>query len=447
MNQFQIKTIVFKLLSFGFLCIGFLSNCSSKSNEKKPNIVIFFTDDQGYADVGVYGAEGFETPNLDKLATEGIRFTNFYVAATVCTPSRVALLTGKYPKRVGLHESVIFPFSTHGLDPKEITLAELLKEQGYTTSIVGKWHLGHEAGFMPNDQGFDSFYGVPYSNDMDSHYYKHNDFQSPPLPFYRDTIVIGEGLDQRYLTKMYTEETVSQIKNRDQEKPFFIYVAHNMPHTPLYASENFKGKSELGIYGDVIMELDWSAGEIIKTLKEERIFDNTIFVFTSDNGPRVGSAKPLRGKKAETWDGGQRVPAIITWPNKIPKGVVSDALITSLDLFPTIAQISQAPLSDSHILDGHDISNFLENPSDGRIEQPFYFFSRDGILEAMRLGKWKLHVSKGRGWNKKTNGDFPVSLYNLESDIGEQDNVATQYPEVVEKLKQQLQDFNNSLEN
>ena len=447
MNQFQIKTIVFKLLSFGFLCIGFLSNCSSKSNEKKPNIVIFFTDDQGYADVGVYGAEGFETPNLDKLATEGIRFTNFYVAATVCTPSRAALLTGKYPKRVGLHESVIFPFSTHGLDPKEITLAELLKEQGYATSIVGKWHLGHEAGFMPNDQGFDSFYGVPYSNDMDSHYYKHNDFQSPPLPFYRDTIVIGEGLDQRYLTKMYTEETVSQIKNRDQEKPFFIYVAHNMPHTPLYASENFKGKSELGIYGDVIMELDWSAGEIIKTLKEEGIFDNTIFVFTSDNGPRVGSAKPLRGKKAETWDGGQRVPAIITWPNKIPKGIVSDAFVSSLDLFPTIANVSRASLVKNNVLDGRDITEFLERPTIETKDHPFYFFSRDGTLEAIRLGQWKLHVSKARGWNKKRDGDFPVSLYNLESDIGEQDNVATQYPEVVEKLKQQLQDFNNSLEN
>jgi len=292
--KLKLRVTVVLLAFFGLL----FQNCSSEKSNSKPNIIIFFTDDQGFADVGCYGAEGFETPNFDKLATEGIRFTNFYVPATVCTPSRAALLTGKYPIRVGLHEGVISPYSTHGLDPKEYTLAEMLRDNGYTTSCIGKWHLGHQEKYMPNNQGFDAFYGVPYSNDMDGHYYKHNDFQSTPLPFYRNTELIGEGLDQRYLTKMYTEETVKQIKNRSAEKPFFIYLAHNMPHTPLFASEKFKGKSKKGLYGDVIMELDWSAGEIVKTLKEEGIYDNTIFIFTSDNGPRVGSAKPLRGQKA-----------------------------------------------------------------------------------------------------------------------------------------------------
>lgn len=442
MNVFKVKYRVNLNFCLGILMIGILTSCNNKTGSEKPNIVIFFTDDQGYADVGVYGAEGFETPNLDQLATEGIQFTSFYVAATVCTPSRAALLTGKYPKRVGLHEGVISPYSTHGLDPKEITLAEMLKEQGYTTSIVGKWHLGHEEKYMPNNQGFDSFYGVPYSNDMDSYYYKHNDFQSPPLPFYRNAELIGEGLDQRYLTKMYTEETVSQIRNRDKEKPFFIYVAHNMPHIPLYVSEKFEEKSKLGLYGDVIMELDWSAGEIVNALKEEGIFDNTLFVFTSDNGPRVGSAKPLRGMKAETWDGGQRVPAIITWPNKIPKGIVSDEMISTLDLFPTFANISEANSSSKNMLDGRDITNFLKNPEEtGLTDQPFYFFARNGELEAIRVGKWKLHILKSKGWNKSKNGDFPVSLFNLEEDISETENLAHQFPTIVTDLKKKLQQF------
>jgi len=441
------KNKIFIFLLFGISTIGLVTSCTQKNIDKKPNIVIFFTDDQGYADVGIFGAEGFETPNLDKLATQGIQFTNFYVPATVCTPSRAALLTGKYPKRVGLHEGVVSPFSTHGLDPKEITLAEMLKKQGYSTSIVGKWHLGHEEKFMPNNQGFDSFYGVPYSNDMDNHYYKHIDFQSPPLPFYRNRELIGEGLDQRYLTKMYTEETVTQIKNRDKEKPFFIYVAHNMPHTPLYASEKFKGKSKLGLYGDVIMELDWSAGEIIKTLKEQGIFENTIFIFTSDNGPQIGSAKPLRGKKAETWEGGQRVPAIITWPKKIPQNIVSNELITTLDLFPTLAKVSGANLSSELILDGSDISEFLYNPTEVHLaKNPFYYFARNGELEAIRIGKWKLHILKSKGWNKSKKGDFQVSLFNLEEDISENKNLAQQYPMIVDDLKKKLQKFEASFD-
>ncbi|AKP52662.1 sulfatase family protein [Cyclobacterium amurskyense] len=446
MNFMKINVRLYWPTMLVFLLVS-ISSCTQKDNttESQPNIIIFFTDDQGYADLGTYGAEGFETPNLDQLAAEGIRFTNFYVPATVCTPSRAGLLTGRYPKRSNLHEAVLFPFSEGGLSPDEYTMAEMLKEGGYTTSCIGKWHLGHKEAFMPNNQGFDEFYGVPYSNDMDNYYYKDIDFQSPPLPFYRNTELIESGPDQQYLTKKYTEEAVKQIKNRGQ-KPFFIYLAHNMPHTPLFASPAFKGKSKHGLYGDVIMELDWSAGEIIKTLKEEGIYENTIFIFTSDNGPAKGSAKPLRGKKAQTWEGGQRVPAIITWPSKIPKGKVSDEFVNTLDLFPTLAKISSSKIPSELQLDGIDISEFLLDPDAKTLaERPFYFYARNGELEAIRLGEWKLHLKKSIGWNEKSEGEFQAALYNLNLDIGEKDNVATHHPEIVTKLSELATAFDAKL--
>ena len=423
------------------------SSCTNKNDhtEGPPNIIIFFTDDQGYADLGSFGAEGFETPHLDQLAAEGIKFTNFYVPATVCTPSRAGLLTGRYPKRSNLHEAVLFPFSDGGLADQEYTMAEMLKAAGYSTSCIGKWHLGHKEEFMPNNHGFDSFYGVPYSNDMDNHYYKGNGFQSPPLPFYRNTELIESGPDQQFITKKYTEEALTQIKNRG-EKPFFIYLAHSMPHEPLHASPAFKGKSEKGLYGDVIMELDWSAGEIVRVLKEEGIYENTIFIFTSDNGPQVGSAKPLRGQKAQTWEGGQRVPGIISWPNKITKGSVSDEMVSTLDLFPTLASISSSEIPNDLKMDGIDISAFLSSPETIKLpERPFYFYARNGQLEAIRLGKWKLHFKKSIGWNEGSDGAFQVSLYNLDLDIAEKNNVANQFPEIVKKLTNLLKEFDANL--
>ena len=446
MNFMKINVRLYWPTMLVFLLVS-ISSCTQKDNttESQPNIIIFFTDDQGYADLGTYGAEGFETPNLDRLAAEGIRFTNFYVPATVCTPSRAGLLTGRYPKRSNLHEAVLFPYSEGGLSPNEYTMAEMLKEGGYTTSCIGKWHLGHKEEFMPNNQGFEEFYGVPYSNDMDNYYYKDIDFQSPPLPFYRNTELIESGPDQQYLTKKYTEEAVKQIKNRGQ-KPFFIYLAHNMPHTPLYASPAFKGKSKNGLYGDVIMELDWSAGEIIKTLKEEGIYENTIFIFTSDNGPAKGSAKPLRGKKAQTWEGGQRVPGIITWPIKIPNGKVTDEFVSTLDLFPTLAKISNSKIPTGIKTDGIDISEFLLDPDAKTLaERPFYFYARNGVLEAIRLGEWKLHLKKSIGWNEKSEGEFQAALYNLNLDIGEKDNVATHHPEIVTKLSELATAFDAKL--
>ena len=434
------KLPVFYILFFVLLLVS----CHEQKADEKPNIIIFFTDDQGYADVGIYDSEGFETPGFDKLANDGIKFTDFYVPAAVCTPSRAALLTGKYPKRVNLHKGVLTPYSNTGLSPSEYTLAEMLKDNGYTTSCIGKWHLGHQEKYMPNNQGFDMFYGVPYSNDMDGYYYTHNNFQSPPLPFYRNKEIIGEGIDQSQLTKMYTSEAVKQIKKRKKEHPFFMYLAHNMPHVPLHVSEAFSGKSKKGLYGDVIMELDWSMGEIVKALKEEGIYENTIIIFTSDNGPELGSANPLRGKKAQTWEGGQRVPGIITWPDKIPSDVINSDMITTLDVFPTLAKISGASFNELKDLDGDNILEFLMQPKTIDLgERPLYFYARNGDLEAVRLGNWKLHTSKSLGWNTKKHGEFKDALYNLEKDITEQDNVAEQYPNIVKKLKKQMLDFDS----
>lgn len=441
MQILKIKLLAISLLGLVIAVKG------QTDSTKNPNIIIFFTDDQGYGDLGVYGAEGIETPNFDQLAKEGIRFTDFYVPATVCTPSRAALLTGKYPKRVNLHEAVIYPYSKHGLAPEEITMGEMLKEQGYYTSCIGKWHLGHLPEFMPNNQGFDYFYGVPYSNDMNNYLYKSIDFQAPPLPLYRNDEKIGEGPDQRYLTSLYTGETINVIKNRS-DSPFFIYLAHNMPHTPLYVSEAFSGKSEQGLYGDVIMELDWSLGEIVRTLKEEGIYDNTIIFFASDNGPVRsvgGSAGPLKGQKAQTWEGGQRVPAILTWPAKIPPNQVDGEMVTTMDLFPTFAGIVNYPTPTTLELDGWNVLDLLRNPNGELPERPFLYYGRNGDLEAIRLGDWKLHVAKAIGWDK-TNGVFPVSLYNLKDDIGEVHNLSEQYPDKVRELRELMIEIDKQIQ-
>ncbi len=433
-----------KIICVIAFCAIVFAGCSGKQD--KPNVIIFFTDDQGYADVGCFGAEGFQTPNFDQMASEGIRFTNFYVPATVCTPSRAGLLTGQYPKRSNLHEAVLFPYSEGGLSTDKYTMAEMFRDNGYYTSIVGKWHLGHLPQFMPNEHGFDHFYGVPYSNDMDRHYYRNIDFQSPPLPLYKNETLIEEGPDQKYLTKRYSEEVIRIIKDRGED-PFFIYLAHNMPHTPLHVSERFKGKSQKGLYGDVIMELDWSMGEIVKALKEEGIYDNTMLIFTSDNGPvSIESAKPLRGKKATTWEGGQRVPCIMSWPEKIPAGITCDEMVLSMDLFPTFIDITEAKVPEPLKFDGISIRDLLEHPARVKLpERPLVYYARNGKPEAVRYGKWKLHIAKTLGWSVGKDGEFTVSLYDLEKDIGEAVNVAKDNPEVVEKLRKMLTDIDAEL--
>lgn len=425
-----------------------LVSCSKGAGASPPNFIIIFTDDQGYGDMGSYGASGFQTPNLDRLAASGIRFTDFYVPATVCTPSRAGLLTGCYPKRVGLHEAVLFPFSQHGLNPEETILPEWLKPLGYTSACIGKWHLGHQSEFMPNNQGFDYFYGVPYSNDMDAYVYKNPSFNSPPLPLYENEEHIVAGPDQRYLTRKYTEAAVSFIQ-KSQGRPFFLYLAHSMPHLPWHVSEKFKDSSALGLYGDVIQEIDWSVGEILATLTETGLVESTLVLFTSDNGPVLmensGSAGLLRGRKSTTWEGGQRVPCLVSWPGTIPEGKTCSALATTMDLVPTFVRLAGGLIPEDHTFDGYDIQTLLMHPLTAETPyEAFYYYSRDGKPEAVRSGKWKLHIEKSRGWDLAL-GPFPVSLYDLDQDISETINRAEENPQIVERLKIMIKQFDEHL--
>jgi len=421
----------------------------------QPNIIIILADDQGYADLGCFGAKGFTTPNIDQMAAEGVRFTDFYVAATVCTPSRAALLTGCYPKRLGLEKGVLFPHSKTGLNPDETTIAELLKQKGYTTGCFGKWHLGHHKKFMPLKQGFDRYFGLPYSNDMAVNVNfgsgkKIHRKNYPELPLFDQEKVIETEPDQHFLTKRYTEQACSFIR-KNSDTPFFVYMPLSMPHVPIFASEAFAGKTKRGRYGDVIQEIDWSVGEILKTLKDIGQDKNTLIIYTSDNGPWLpygkfgGSAAPLRNGKATTWDGGQRVPTVMWWPGRLPKGKVCDKLTSTIDLFPTIAGITGAEMPD-HIIDGKDILPLMTAPETAKSpHKAFYYYATNGKIEAVRSGKWKLNLKKSKGWNPKKDGQFKPFLVNLENDIGEKTNMATQNPEVVKTLTALLKNFDKKL--
>jgi len=392
----------------------------AKPTTRKPNFVIIFTDDQGYADVGCFGAEGFETPHLDRMAAEGAKFTDFYAAAPVCSPSRAALLTGCYPMRVSIPR-VLFPRDKIGLNPDEVTIAEILKTRGYATCCIGKWHLGHLPPFLPTRQGFDYYFGLPYSNDMG------------PLPLIEGEETIESKPDQSQLTRRYTEKAVEFIK-KNKDRPFFLYLPHTMPHVPLYVSDKFKGKSKQGLYGDVIMEIDWSVGQILETVKQFGLDEKTLVIFTSDNGPWLskgahgGSAKPLRDGKFATYEGGMREPCIMRWPGKIPAGVVCSEIATTMDFLPTFAKLAGAKVPTDRIIDGKDISALMTDP---KAKTPykalFYYFERQ--LGAVRSGQWKLILKRKRG--KKM---IPAALYNLEQDIGEQNDVSAQHPAIVRRL-------------
>jgi len=406
----------------------------------QPNVVIIFTDDQGYGDVGVYGAEGYQTPNLDRMAAEGVRFTDFYVPAPVCTPSRAALMTGSYPMRVGLGNRVLFPHSQHGLNPDEITLAEVLQGAGYRTKAIGKWHLGHQKKFLPTRQGFDEYFGIPYSNDMGSHHYRAQGMVSPPLPILRDEELVDQHASQALLTKRWTAAAVEFIE-RSAGNPFFLYLAHSMPHLPIDASSDFKGKTEHGLYGDVIEEIDWSVGRVLAALDEAGVRDDTLVVFTTDNGPvirpaanlghRSGSAGPLRGNKNTTWEGGMRVPGIMRWPAKIPAGQVCRELATTMDLLPTIAAITGAQAPTDRILDGKDIRPLLFGDRGAKSPHEAFYYYRDERLQAVRSGRWKLHTYRPE-WE---GAEHAPLLFDLESDIGETKDVAAENPEVVARLQ------------
>ncbi|MFB0525450.1 MAG: sulfatase [Phycisphaerae bacterium] len=430
-------------------CTRALEQFGNKSGKSRlPNFVIILTDDQGYADVGCFGAKGFETPNLDRMAAEGVRFTDFYVAAASCTPSRVALMTGCYPQRVGL-PNVLGPSAKIGINSQETTIAEMLKPLGYATACYGKWHLGHHPKFLPTRHGFDEYFGLPYSNDMWPHHPENPD-RYPDLPLVEGERVIEYNPDQTQLTTWYTERAVKFIE-KNKDRPFFLYVPHSMVHVPLHVSDKFKGKSKRGLYGDVVMEIDWSVGQILATLKRLNIDEHTLVIFCSDNGPwlsygdHAGSAKPLREGKGTTFDGGQREPTIMRWPSKIPAGTVCNEPASAMDILPTIAKLTGAELPSRRI-DGKDIWSLMSGKAGAKSPHEAFFYYSGWELQAVRSGKWKLHLPhnyRTLGGRKGGTGGQPVkyeqakiglALFDLESDIAEQHNVSAQHPDVVKRL-------------
>ena len=411
-----------------------LTACQAATQDHRPpNVVIFFTDDQGYGDLSSFGSPTIHTPYLDKMAAEGMKLTQFYVASPVCSPSRAALLTGSYPKRINMHRHVLLPPYDYGLHTDEHTIADMLKARGYATAMFGKWHLGHRPGLLPTDQGFDEFYGIPYSNDMSSFHrdpkvdYKFN------LPLMRNDKVIEWEPDQHLFTKNATNEAKRFI-TENKDKPFFVYIPHAMPHIPLYASKAFQGTSKRGRYGDVIEEIDWSVGQVIETLKANNLDENTIVIFTTDNGPWApfkqygGSAGPLRGSKGTNWEGGQRVPFIVRWPGKIPAATVTAELTRSIDILPTLAEITGAKLSENKI-DGGSIAGLLMGKAGATsASDTFLYYTSNGKLAGIRKGPWKLLFAGDQAPRS------PL-LFQIEVDISEQWNQAKKQPEMVKALK------------
>jgi len=441
------------------LLTGFsLSACMSLADKIKPepsdgpNVVLILTDDQGYRDVGVFGAPHIETPNLDRLAGEGVKLTSFYAAQAICSASRAAILTGCYPNRIGIHNALM-PDSDIGLNPSETTLAELLKSRGYATAIIGKWHLGDRPEFMPLNQGFDEYFGIPYSNDMwPNHPQQGTVFNFGPLPLYENRKVIDTLTDQTNLTVEITERATDFIK-RNHDHPFFLYIAHPQPHVPLFVSDRFRGKSEAGLYGDVIMEIDWSVGQIMQTLKELGIEKNTVLLFTSDNGPwlaygnHAGSALPFREGKGTAWEGGHREPFIIRYPEKLPVGRTLDTPVMAIDLLPTLAEITGSPLPDK-VIDGKSAWKLLLGDTAESPQKAYFFYSKVNELHAVRAGRWKLYFPHNyRTMDGQTPGKDGLpgeyryvdlkkeALYDLLSDPGETRDMAQQRPGVVRELE------------
>lgn len=447
------------------LSLFFVGSCKPKVAEEKkpaPNVVIVFTDDQGYQDLSCFGSPNIYTPHLDQIAADGLRLTNFYAAQAVCSASRAALLTGCYPNRIGI-KGALFPKSKIGINPMETTLAEMLQEQGYKTGIFGKWHLGHLPKFLPNNHGFDEFMGIPYSNDMWPVDYEGNQVDKnhpkakryPQLPFFKNFDVVKEIKtleDQAQLTTELTEAAVDFIE-RNKDTPFFLYVPHPMPHTPIAVSDKFKGKSDQGRYGDVIMEIDWSVGQIMNKLKEHQLDKNTIFIFTSDNGPwlnfgnHAGSASPLREGKGTAWEGGQREPCVVSYPNGIEGGRVIDTPMMTIDLLPTIAEITGAKLPELKI-DGKSVWDIWTGKSNKSPHDAYFFYYKSNELHGVRYNDWKLYFPHTyRSLNGREGGKdgYPVNydmneideieLYDLKNDISESKNVADQHPKIVLEIK------------
>lgn len=429
------------LIPILLLClVGFnLNSCTDQESQQQPNIIILFTDDMGYGDISSYGNPTIETPNIDSLASQGVRFTSF-VTASWCVPSRIELLTGRHEPRVELGGKTGAD-EKGGLPESELTLAEGLKEAGYTTGMAGKWHLGYmEDRFLPPNQGFDSWFGLPYSNDYKKPWVQTDE----PMGFYRGTEMVEHPINQDSLTVRYTEEAINFIgEHSNGDEPFFFYLAYNMPHLPLHTTEVFRGQSGGGLYGDVIQTIDWSVEQVLEALDRHGLEENTIVFFASDNGPWIdmlpdrmlqggnkrwhaGSPGHLRGSKATTYEGGSRVPAIIRWPGQIQENRVTDALVASPDIYRTLLEIGGGELP-AHTLDGYDVMPFLTGQEEESPREMYPYFLWDK-LQAMRINDWKLRLA----------GEEP-ELFNLQSDPEERYNRADEEPGIVERIRQEMQ--------
>ena len=401
---------------------------------EQPNIILINCDDLGYGDLGCYGSTRNNTPHLDRLAKEGKRFTDFYMASPVCSPSRGATMTGCYPPRIGFGSFngsiVLFPGDGIGLSSSETTVATQLQNAGYSTKIIGKWHCGDQPEFLPTRHGFDEYFGIPYSNDMGR---QSDRPDRPPLPLLRNETVIQAQPDQRGITERYTDEAL-QFIDKNQDSPFFLYLAHMYVHVPLFVPKQFLERSKNGAYGGAVECIDWSMGILMDHLEQLGLSDNTLVVFTSDNGSRArdegGSNQPCRGTKATTWEGGQRVPCIMRWPAKIASDTVSDAIVTSMDFFPTFSKLAGESVSTERIIDGHDIGDLMFDEPDYSANDTFYYYAQNR-LEAIRVGDWKLHFRKG---------DLEITeLYNLREDVSETTNHYSDQPDVVAALSEKAQ--------
>ncbi len=428
-----------KLFLSCFCLAAVISTAPHTSAQRQPNIIFIYADDLGYGDIGCFGAQAIKTPNLDRMAAEGLRLTNFYSVAPVCTPSRAALMTGRYAARMGIqqmHLSNVLNFQDKtGVPTEETLISEALKARGYTTAAIGKWHLGTVAPYRPTDRGFEYYFGIPYSNDMQ------------PSMLWRGTEIIEQPVKQETLTQRYAQEAVSFIE-RSKSKPFFLYLPHNMPHIPLYASEKFKGKSAAGIYGDAVEEVDWAVGEVLAALKRLGLDRDTLVMFSSDNGPWYeGSPGPLRGRKGWTYDGGVRVPFIARWPGKIKPRTVSDQPMATIDFFQTALALigDKNPAAASKLpLDGNNALAFLLG-QDKKAPDNVYLFFDGPYLQTARWGQWKIHVAR---WNiprytaassqQKNNKLAKPELYDMTGDAAESYNVAARYPDIVKDLQTRI---------
>jgi arylsulfatase A-like enzyme len=447
----------FATLSAGLVVASFAAHAASRPT-RPPNVVLIFADDLGYADLGCFGATKIKTPSIDRLAAEGIRFTDFYVAQAVCSASRCALLTGCYPNRVGI-TGALDHRSRVGLHPEEMTMAEVLQSRGYATAVVGKWHLGYQPDFLPVRHGFDEWFGLPYSNDMWPFHPEARAGSYPPLPLYDGDRIVDaqvDAEDQDTLTTRYTERAV-RFMEQNRGRPFFLYLAHSMPHVPLHVSRRGRGHSAAGLYGDVIEEIDWSVGKVLEALQRLELDRETLVIFTSDNGPWIsygdhaGSAGPLREAKGTAWEGGVRVPFVARWPGQIPGGAVSREPAMTIDLLPTFAGLANASLPPRRI-DGRDIWPLLAGAAGARSPHNALWFYFDKSLLAVRSGRWKLvlpHTYRTLGAQPPATGGKPVpyrqaradlELYDLESDPGEKKNLVDREPETVVRLQQWVEE-------